>query len=234
MWSSAGSGTYAANEVHVAIYGNRWKFDQARRGVLWCHNAGGSAETALTGTVGQPESVKLLADRGIPVCAVDMGGAQNWGGPTAMSRMTDAWTFMKNVMGVKTDKVILHGVSMGGIGALRWAKANPTLVAAIIGEIPEVNLQWVHDNGGAAAVEAAYGGVPNYATDNPSANPSSYTSFPIKFWYSSDDTTAPASEITSFASAVGSNVQLKNFGAAGHTLTGRDPAEVLDFVRAYV
>jgi hypothetical protein len=80
--------------------------------------------------------------------------------------------------------------------------------------------------GFSASIQAAWGGaVPDASC--PAKNTASFTGFPIKVWYTSDDPVCIPSVVTTFASAVGATTV--NLGAVGHTGTTIDPTQVVSF-----
>jgi alpha-beta hydrolase superfamily lysophospholipase len=110
--------------------------------------------------------LQAIARLGLPVLSADCSGSGHWGNDTAQTDATAMLSFIRSSTFLKahaTRKAVLMGVSMGGLLALNWARANPTLVAAICLFYPCVNLQAEHDGTGgatatAAGTEAAYGG----------------------------------------------------------------------------
>lgn len=149
-----------------------------------------------------------------------VGTGTTWGNSSCRTLMSSLKTNAQ-VSLFAAGKVHLMGVSAGGTACLNWAKNNPTLVQSISLIIPCLDIQAINseDRGSfASSVQTAYGGAPSDA-ENPADNPSSFRSFPIKIWYSTTDTLTTTSEVTTFASAVGSNVTTVSMGALGHLWT---------------
>lgn len=114
-------------------------------------------------------------------------------------------------------KVHLLGISAGGLTALNWAKANPTLVQSITLVIGVLNVQAVYDeNRGTftSLVASAYGGGRPTDADNPIKNMASFTGFPINLYYSTTDPVTLESEARVFAGGTGA--VLRSMGDQGH------------------
>jgi pimeloyl-ACP methyl ester carboxylesterase len=229
------SGSAGATEAHQLALPRRYKADGSKRLVVWCHSAGGLAtEPFIAANLALPTIAAVVETLGLPLISFDgaipSGGlAQHWGNDTSQARLTDAIAFMQTQVNAKVDKIILLGVSMGGMLALNWARANPTKVAALGLMYPATSLQAIHDaTGGAAAgatssIEAAYGGSLGtfntaVAAHDPSQNTGAIAglSAPAKMWYSTADTTVGTANQTAFATAVGAKLQLGSLGAAAH------------------
>lgn len=234
-WHSFGFGLYRASDSHVLI-APRIQNPNARA-VLFCPSHGNISTQAIT--PGWFEHVvSALAEAGFPVFAGDMGGGTAWGNDTMQSALSSARTYAGSRYGLRNDKVILLGTSMGVLGALNWARANPTLTACVLGAVPVVDLADIHDNNRssyAAEIETAYGGAGSYATaasaHNPAAHASDYADIPIGLWYSSSDPTAIPGTVTAFAS--GSGAQTTSLGAVGHNPLSTNAAEVVSFATAH-
>lgn len=212
------------------------------RGVMLCHGATDVGRYAITGNY--RNAAEKLARHGFNVCAPDLGAvagvSDTWGNATAMSRMDDAWAWIKNAAGggAKTDKVCLVGGSMGGLNAVNWASRNPTKVAAIALVIPALDLEdiYVNDRGPGlrAQIQAAYGGAPDYTQRSPLLLASSIAGIPTRVWYSTNDVVTPAATTLSFIGSVGQSVSARSMGAVGHTFLAVSPDEVLAFLAPYV
>lgn len=194
-------------------------------GVILVHGSG--APKQFTDVVQQPSSVTLaatIAGTGIPCIAAEFGG-DAWANNTCMTGIDAAWTTLKAAFPLmRTDKVCLVGVSMGGGAVARWSQLHPTSTAAAVGIIPAFNLKYEYDNipGVVAAIEAAWGftGSGNYpAAADTLANASAASGVPIKAFYSSNDTTVPSAGITQYINAVGASPasDMVDVGALGHT-----------------
>lgn len=209
-WTSYGVGQYAAGEAHVMYLPYGYRRDATKRVIVWCHGAGG------TYAVGPQE--QALAAAGFPMIACDLAPAQSWGSDASLSRVTDAWTFAKANMGVKTDKMLLWGGSMGTLTALLYALAHPADVAAVGCALPIVDPDDVRVNnrgGYQANIEAIYGaGVTVPDNKRPSQNAGSY-SMPMRFWRSTSDIVGLPALADTFDTAV-ATCDTISLGAVGH------------------
>jgi pimeloyl-ACP methyl ester carboxylesterase len=222
---------YVAGETHRVMLPGAWRANGTVRGVLHCAGLAGTADSLFASSlIGLPMG---LAGAGLPVMSCDYGGNNLWGNATSNARMDSAWAYFKSAFGVRTDKVIVLGGSHGSVTALRWALANPTLVAALVLTIPAPNFVDLHDNdrgpGAKATLEAAWGTgtvasfVANstIAAVDPFQNAAAYAALglPIKGFYASDDPVALPAHWQSFAAAVGA--QSQSLGAVGHSAATR-------------
>lgn len=140
----------------------------------------------------------------------DLGGLSTWGNDTLISRMTAAKEVLYGVPNVRTGKVKLLGQSMGGLGALVWAAANPTLVDRIVLVIPVLNLKDVRDYSNyGPEIDAAYGGAYVEATHGLTHNPltmaaaGKFKNIPIQMWYGDRDALCRPEFSVQFAALAG-------------------------------
>jgi pimeloyl-ACP methyl ester carboxylesterase len=115
-----------------------------------------------------------------------------------------------------SGKVHLLGVSAGGLGALNWAKNNPTLVQSITLLIPVLNVIGVdsEDRGSfSSAIQTAYGGSPTSA-DNPLDYAADLDGIPGRAYYSTTDAITEEDESTAFCADSG--FEAVSMGAHGH------------------
>jgi predicted alpha/beta hydrolase family esterase len=150
--------------------------------------------------------------------------------------VTTAWNYAITKFGVKADKAILWGGSMGSLTMLNYLKANPANVAACGMALPIVDPEDVRVNnrgGFQAAIEAVYGAatpVPN--SNRPNQNVGSFGSVPVAMWGSDDDTVGQSNLATAFATAIGA--QYTSFGAHGHAYEAFvDVKQVLTFLNQF-
>lgn len=182
---------------------------KGRCGVVLCHGSGAPQE--YVDLASQPSSVKLaaaLARAGIPCVAGDFGG-QAWANDTAMSRVTAAWGLLQSKFGVRSDKVCLVGVSMGGATAVRYCQLNPSKVAAMVGLIPLVDLVSFY-NANVSGTQAQIAGA--WGVTAPAALPASADIFrnalsggsvPQLLGYSSVDQIVQPAWVQAYVSALG-------------------------------
>lgn len=157
-----------------------------------------------------------LHDAGMVSVSLDDSAPCRWGNAAMRADMA---TIRSNAIAAMAADEPAHviGFSAGVTAAYNYAKANPTHVASLVGILPCVNIQRIHsaDLGGfAAEIAGAYGGAPADA-DNPADNAATFASIPQLLIYSTNDSIAEASEVTSFAAASGA--ELVSMGAIGHS-----------------
>lgn len=235
MVTSYGVGRYVASEADVILRGRFAKPTTSKRGIVWCHERGALANFLQVEPL---LGAELLTRAGLPIIAADLGGTATWGNDTEQARTQQAWDYLVTAAGCASDKVLLYGMSMGAPGALNWARANPTKVAAVALVLPITDLIGFHDanlGGYATEIETAYGGLAAWnaakAAHDPLTHAAEYAGIPIKLWYSTDDSLALPANVTAFAAASGASTQ--SMGAQGHTAQGLDAAQVLEFLGAY-
>ena len=229
-----GSGRYAASEADVFV-ANLAGWAGGVRGVVYLHGANATAMSCRDYlNIGELHLINALAEA-FPVLSVEAGGLTPWGNSTAVARVGDAVTYLQGTRGAKAGTVLLVGASMGAVTALNYARANPTLVGAVVGLIPALDLDDIVTNnrgGGAASVNTAYGTY-NEGTHGATYNPATYAStftIPTRLYYASDDTTCIPSTITVFDAACASATAV-SVGALGHTQAAIDAAPRDDIVR---
>jgi S-formylglutathione hydrolase FrmB len=176
------------------------------------------------------------------------GGTTNWYNQTGMTRASTGFTYVTSNFGVKTDKILLTGYSMGGGSALIWAAHNPSKVAGVFVTNPALSITaiWQGTYGQtstlASGINAAYGGTYSptstdaqyggtvqsvrdayYMSQNGSA--SLWIEFPITIWYGGADPFIDPASVTGFASAInaaGGNVTLVYDPMGTHSTTQSD------------
>jgi predicted alpha/beta hydrolase family esterase len=222
-----------------------WQLDPSvtLRGVLMCHGYNAVSYDYLITYRQEPYQIA----RSFPVFCPDAAGGNTWGNDNAQTALGGAFTQFTAFRGVKTDKVVVYGGSMGCLNACNWAMANPTLVAGIILVLPAVSLQDLHDNRYVDAptnsnpigphVETAYGGLSAYQTalpthdPNTTANRTTLSQFPIQMHYSTNDLVAIPSIATDFATATGAAIY--SMGAIGHSAGTLNYDLLRNFVNAH-
>jgi pimeloyl-ACP methyl ester carboxylesterase len=177
-------GVYQAAEWQVEI-ASSWRPARRQMPVLWFHGFGIGGQVARRGSPPTLpgwvyyDALSLIARRlGTVVLSADYGGINTWANDTAITRANTMLTWAANTanLGVRSDRVIVAGESMGTLLALNWAWRNPTKVAAIWLRGPIVRMQEFHDlNPGLGAfMEAAYtnlaGLIAAYPTHDPVQN----------------------------------------------------------------
>lgn len=185
----------------------------SRKGVLAMYGATGTRDSFFDLDRADRTTLRGIGGFGFAFGTIDV--LEYWGNSTIRTNMSTLRTNLQSGT-FASGKVHLLGFSAGGTACLNWAKANPTLVQSICLVIPAVDIQDIYDNnrsGFQASISAAYGGRPADA-DNPADNAASFVDFPIRIYYSTNDTICIASTITTFATATGA--ELISMGAVGH------------------
>lgn len=199
-------------------------------GVVYVHGHGDSATSGMdiSSKLGQFSLIKAMVDAGYPVLAMDLGetgvtpgGKDGWGNATVVARIATAFTYMTGVaVGAKTAKVFLVGVSMGNIGAMNYAKANPTKVAGLFGVIPACDMDDIYQNNRSnlrAPIGTAHGvtyptALP--AGSNPATSTGSLSSVPTRLSYSTADAIIIPATVTALASAIGATALIHSTSLA--------------------
>ena len=201
----------------------------SRKGVIALYGSTGTRDSFFALDAVSRE-LRDITDLDFPVASCDTGVL--WGNSTMLARITQLRTNAQGTDPVPTQfasgKVHLLGISSGGVAALAWAKANPSLVQSISLLIPALDIQAIDSenrSGFSAEIQTAYGGAPADA-DNPADFAGDLTSIPIKVWYSTTDAVTTESESLAFIAASGARGQ--SMGQVGHfwgpPWSGRDVA----------
>jgi predicted alpha/beta hydrolase family esterase len=175
----------------------------------------------------------MVDGSGLIAVSADLGvNLNNWGAPDADDAIDAAWARMVSRYGVASDKVMLVGISMGGLTALNYAVNNPTKVSAVLALVPAVSLQHHHDDpvtlGGSVPdddgtgwdheIDVAYGGHSAYLEALSTRSPYHHMTFPdipLLCYVSDNDTQAPPDLVEEYVTAVGGRV--RSLGAVAHT-----------------
>lgn len=211
-------------------------------GLILCHGA--TAPNEFIDLISQAASVRLaaaLASAGIPCLSGTFGG-DTFANDTAMTRIESAWTVLKGLYpAMRTDKVALLGVSMGGAVAARYSQLNPTKVAALVGIIPlwDIVALYAGNVGGLATSVATAWGVTAPAALPPeadiAANAAAAAGIPTLAGYSTADAFIDPAWVTTYATTVGATTTIIDT-TSGHTDTtvGKMPiATVGEFLAAH-
>lgn len=207
----------ATNEQQWTLGANR-SWIGKRPPLIYCHPAGGSAN-ATVGGWGQSLLLHALAQNYL-VVAADLGGDQ-WGNDTHLSRIDDALEFAASRGAVGSP--VLVGASMGVLGALGYARANPGTVTAVAGIIPALDLADLYGRGFATLIDAAYPGGYDDAIDGPTRSPVQYAatlpdSLPVRLYTASDDPFTVPATADAFVAARPATIRT-DVGALGHSET---------------
>lgn len=190
------------------------------RGVILCHGASVTESRYLdaTNVPEQNRVVRAITDAGYP-CLAHRQMSDGWASDAAIAKVALAKTYLQGTLGAKSGKIILFGTSMGGALAMAYARANPTLVQALVLFLPVSDVQDIVTNnrgGLASSVNAAYSGGYSDgtygATHNPTLFASSLAGIPVQTFYATDDAIVIPSTVTTVMTAIG--------GVDLHAVTG--------------
>lgn len=198
-----------------------WQRDGSKPAIILCPGTDDDYRFAYDSTIAQP-LIKTLTDAGYPVACITP--VTLWGNATARQWITDVRTYMQSlVVGARSGKIGLVGLSQGSLNVLSWAGNNAALAGGVTAYLPVTDLGFVKTSGYGAALDAAYGGsyveATHGANNNPitMANANRYAGVPIDLVYSSNDPLIPIGYPTAFKNAVGSNAVLRDGGTTGHS-----------------
>ena len=165
-------GVTNASDNSVLCLPRDWKGDGTKQAILFqCGLADTVLNTIYDPAKGQP-LIDALVNAGYPVLMSDLGagsgagnpaaGSPQWGNSSAVARFAANRTYMQSTVGAKAGPVVVGGFSMGGLGSLNFAAANPTLVSALFGICPVTDLNVFRSQGtggGNGGIDTAYGAV---------------------------------------------------------------------------
>lgn len=234
--------------VHV-VRDSRYRFDQTRPGVVFCHFSGGDALSHWSSDAESPSYMPLLralcdmsVGHGLPLVGFNGSGIRHWGNDAFQTKMTAAVAYLRGTVKASAAPVHVVAVSMGGM-ALNWVRSHLSDVASFTGLYPATNLDQIHDLGGLGQthIETAYTDAAGYEaalpTHDPFANAAAYRDAVwMRLWYSSADTTVPPDQTEAFAAAVGgSRCSTVSLGASVHgDMDVLDAEQVKAFVGAHL
>lgn len=206
--------------------------DATRRAIIFTHGAGQTMDDL---TIHEP-CFQTWANMGFVVCAADLGGGHTWGNDDSIAAIDRYWAFLKRNYRVKSDKIVLAAMSMGGTTAFNWAHNNPTKIAAIHAVLPLLDLEWFYGTdflGSHTEIDDAYGGHDEYLAALPTHSPIEYAEdlvdIPIQIHSSTNDIATPWDILQDFASITGA--ELISLGEVKHDPRSMDPFEPVEHLR---
>ena len=147
-----------------------------KRGLVFCHGFDDNWDSPFNdGTMG-PMISSIVASGPWVVYSVAAGG-NAWGNDTAVANVSTAVDVLRSGYGVSAASIYGLGTSMGNLPIMNSWKADTTLFRRAVGLIPIVALDAVHAGdlqGGAASINAAYGGSWVTATEQAAHDPFYY------------------------------------------------------------
>jgi len=185
----------------------------------------------------EPQFDKAMLEKGYHVVYCDV--ANLYGAPAAVERWNEFYKYLREEHGF-AEKVVLEGMSRGGLIIYNWAIANPGKVAAIYGDAPVMDFKSWPGHGKPGILKAygfksaeeakAYKGNP---VDN--LAPLAKAGVPIIHVVGDADKVVPISENTSVAEkrykemgGVFLVIHKEKVGHHPHSL--KDPTPIVDFV----
>lgn len=235
----------APSESQTFLRRNTYASNGTVTPILFCHSYTATAATAAfvnsTISTAVPPILRHLARCGWPVLVPDLAG-DTWGNPTGITRVGEAKTYMQSTLGAKTGQVVVAGYSEGGLLAMAYARANPSLVKALVLFNPACDLLDAVTNnrdGAAASINAAFtGGAYSDSRDGPTASPVKFAAqlagIPTLIYHATDDTLAIPTATATVIGLIGSSVTERT-GTGGHGdgfLSTIDPLGVSSWLNA--
>jgi acetyl esterase/lipase len=231
------TGRYQASEKHLVITRRDTPRNATKTGIIHCHGYQSSpAEAAYAGLYDWRKVLWRAAAGGIPVMAIDAAGQASFGNAASTTALQNALTWFGANYGVRTDRIMLSGTSMGASVALNyWKNGTPPTTAAFIGFFPA--LDWT-DSGlssFATARDTAYTNNAGWLAAKSVRNPQDYASTitpPMHLIHSSGDANARSAAVTAFAAAAtSSTVTTTALASAGaHITAAMTDAEIMTAV----
>lgn len=149
-WPEPAAGRALPNESGLGIKPTGWDMASRRQVIIAIHPDEGGGVDWIPSAASAGWSSSQLADQGgYFVLAPDCGGTQNWGNPTAVTRIHDAYTYATTAiasggLGSTSSKVGILAYSMGGLGACNFLASYSTLVCGIWMWEPVVDIRFLN------------------------------------------------------------------------------------------
>ncbi|MFT5523047.1 MAG: pimeloyl-ACP methyl ester carboxylesterase [Pirellulaceae bacterium] len=184
----------------------------------------------------EPQFDHAMLDRGYHVVYCEVGGL--YGAPEAVERWNQFYDDLHKKHGF-AEKVILEGMSRGGLIIYNWAAANPEKVAAIYGDAPVMDFKsWPgHTNAGILTSYGFKDGDEAKAYKlNPIDNlaPLAKAKIPIIHVVGDRDKVVPVSENTGIAEKrykeMGGIFEVIHKDVGHHPHSLKDPQPLVDFM----
>lgn len=215
------SGT-VADDYQITAPLSGWTGSSKPPPLIFCHGAGVRRSFWITDPA-FPYMQALIRElaKNFVVYASDLGGDW-WGSADHTARIEEARTYLNTTMGT-SGPVTLVGLSMGGLGALNYARANPGNVRGLSLLYPVLNVaQFKIDNpSNVASLDSAYPGGYTDGLYGANCSPAVYgnaltPSIPVNICYSSADTVVAPATVTAFRAAR-PTTRIEMVGTQGHT-----------------
>lgn len=237
MITNTAVGRAHAGETDVLISGSSYKRKPV--GILFAHSveAGNGAVDWMKNPVRQP-IYQTLTSAGYTIFQADLGGSSTWGNDVAMSRMDEAYNYLRSTVGYGA-KIVVFGLSMGGLNSLNWAYRNSGKISGVVTIISVINLTEVYENGPyGAIIDAAYGGSYSESEYGAERNPltmaklGKFNSIKIRNYYAVDDTLCKASDAIEFGQYAKGSTVLPFAGDHSSIPPQSDLDEIIEFIES--
>jgi alpha-beta hydrolase superfamily lysophospholipase len=234
-FKSAGLGDYQANKPFSYYMRRKERPTKRRQGILYVPGLTGDALSWEADSIIEA-TWKACAEYRYRLFTINE--EIQWGNSAMMTKLDNAYAWCRANLGFRT-RVHLFGTSGGGPAILNWARANPTLVASIVGIVPAIDIQDIDDNNLTAVLglpaatygpHVAYGGARPPDANNPADNTSGFSGIPMLIHYGISDPICRPGPATTFINATGcESVALPG----GHSSVGVSPTTILNFFTRY-
>jgi pimeloyl-ACP methyl ester carboxylesterase len=233
-------GAYQAGESQVH-YVRGDDVTTRRIPIVWCHGFSLFSGLAL----GQQHLQRpyhrwfeeLCAVTRRPVLIAELGGGSTWANSTAQARVETLLTWAGTNLGVRTDRIVLAGESMGSLLAFNLAWRNQPRTAALYCRAPITAMDAFHDRNAVFAplMEAAYGGLAGFnaalAANDPINNRALLAGLGprTRLDYALSDEFIPPAEVLAHAAGTGVTEVHAQYGTHVDILE-MDPTPVADWL----
>lgn len=216
-WSRYAPGVPAVADA-VSLYTGRLNTPAGRTPVLFMHGAGNTVPD-MQGADWQ-HMFNAYAGNGHPVVAASFGGTSQWAttdtvGTGGFIDAALAYVGTPAGGGVRTDKVVAHGISMGSLNALNWGWRNSGKLRAMVLAGPIVNFEKFYNDNPVfqALIDADWGGHPAFLAGLPTSDPwrniARVRPFGhlVKLWYAENDEFIDPEDVIAYAELIGAEAE---------------------------
>lgn len=212
---------------HMTSYVGRLHSPEGRTPVVYFHGFFGDGIVTLAGTY--QTAFTAITATSLPLLVPELGGGSVWATPALVDAggYADdalAWAATSPIvtgtswtnatvtgMGVRADKVAVHGWSMGSLNGLNWAWRNAGKVRAVVLVGPIVDAEKFYDDNATfqGAIDASWGSHAAFEAALPDIDPMRNLDLirpfghRIQLWYAEDDEFIDPDDVRAFAELVG-------------------------------
>lgn len=232
-------GAYAANEQQLEVTGH-WRRARGQVPILFCRgflSNGWTMRRGVPGSIAGADYFRpwaTIADAlGTVVLSADLGGASTWAIDSVVGtsgRINTLLTWAGTNLGVRTDRVIIAGDSMGSLEAANWAWRNHQKVVAMYLRAPIIRFEGFYDANAVfqAVIDGAWGNhtawLAGLPTSDPARNMGALAVLGPRtlLQYTGDDELIPAGWARDYADATGA---MLHYGYGDHAANLYAPGE---------